>query len=795
MKISESWLREWVNPSVATEELVAQVTMAGLEVDAIEPVAGSFTGVVVGKIVGTAPHPDAEKLRVCQVEGHEEGIKQVVCGAANAREGLVIPFATIGAKLPGDFKIKKAKLRGVESFGMLCGQTELECGDDDSGLWELPTDAPVGADLRDYLKLNDNILELDLTPNRSDCLSIRGLAREVAVLNQCEFNVPAIEPVAATLAETLPVALNAGSACPRYVGRIIKGLNPSAESPLWLVEKLRRAGIGSLGPVVDVTNYVLLELGQPMHAFDLARVSGGIEVRYAKAGEQLELLNDQTITLNDDSLVIADSQGPLALAGVMGGNASAVSDETADILLESAFFAPIAIAGKARGFGLHTDSSHRFERGVDYNLQNLAIERATALILDICGGSASEVFGAVNEAELPKAPTITLNKVRLTTLLGLELADSEIVRLITGLGLTLLDESDKGWQFEVPSYRFDLAIEADLVEELARLYGYDKLPTRTPNFAVSLPATPEAAISARELNSALVNRGYREAITYSFVDPKVHAEFATGKPVALKNPISADMAEMRTSLLPGLVQSLKYNLNRQQTRAQLFESGLVFAPSEGEGNYPQTRRIAGLRFGSRLPQTWCQGKDKCDFYDIKADVEALLGATRNAGAWQFAAAKEAPRYLHPGQTAEVSFQGQVVGYVGAIHPATLKSLDCAGPVFVFELELEHLLEGAVPAFKPLSRFPAVARDIAVVVAESVDANTLMATIRAAAGEYFKAVSLFDVYVGAGVEEGAKSLAFSLSFQHSERTLTDDEIQQAMDTIVQALADSHQAKLR
>ena len=795
MKISESWLREWVNPSVATEELVAQITMAGLEVDAIEPVAGSFTGVVVGKIVGIAPHPDAEKLRVCQVEGHEEGIKQVVCGAPNAREGLVIPFATIGAKLPGDFKIKKAKLRGVESFGMLCGQTELECGDDDSGLWELPTDAPIGTDLRDYLKLNDNILELDLTPNRSDCLSIRGLAREVAVLNQCELNIPAIEPVAAAHTESLPVTLNAGSACPRYVGRIIKGLNPSAESPLWLVEKLRRAGIGSLGPVVDVTNYVLLELGQPMHAFDLAKVNGGIEVRFAKAGEQLELLNDQTIKLNDDSLVIADSQGPLALAGVMGGNASAVSDETSDILLESAFFAPIAIAGKARSFGLHTDSSHRFERGVDYNLQNLAIERATALILEICGGSASEVFGAVIEAELPKAPTITLNKARLTTLLGLELADSEIVRLITGLGLTLLDESDQGWQFEVPSYRFDLAIEADLVEELARLYGYDKLPTRTPNFAVSLPATPEAAISARELNSALVNRGYREAITYSFVDPKAHAEFTNGTPVALKNPISADMAEMRTSLLPGLMQALKYNLNRQQTRAQLFETGLVFAPSEGEGNYPQTRHIAGLRFGSRLPQAWCQGKDKCDFYDMKADVEALVGATRNAAAWQFTAAKEAPRYMHPGQTAEVSYQGQVVGYVGAIHPATLKALDCAGPVFVFELELEHLLEGAVPAFKPLSRFPAVARDIAVVVAESVDANTLMATIRAAAGEHLKAVALFDVYAGAGVEEGAKSLAFNLSFQHSERTLTDDEIQQAMDAIVQALADNHAAKLR
>lgn len=796
MKISESWLREWVNPEIETAALVAQVTMAGLEVDAVEPVAGEFSGVVVGKIVGVTPHPDAEKLRVCQVEGHAEGIKQVVCGAPNAREGLVIPFATIGAKLPGDFKIKKAKLRGVESFGMLCGQTELACGDDDSGLWELASDAPIGADLREYLQLNDNILELDLTPNRSDCLSIRGIAREVSVLNNCAYNALEITDVASDHQEIREVTLAAGTACPRYVGRIIKGVNSTAQSPLWLVEKLRRAGIASLGPVVDVTNYVLIELGQPMHAFDAAKVQGNITVRLASEGEKLELLNDQTVALKSDTLVIADEAGALAFAGVMGGKASAVSDSTTDILLESAFFAPIAIAGRARNAGLHTDSSHRFERGVDYNLQHQAIQRATALIVEICGGSVGEVFGALNEADLPKPASIALNKNRLEMVLGLRLEDADVVRMLTGLGLELTNETDDAWHFIAPSYRFDIAIDADLVEELARLYGYDKLPTRTPVFANELPATPEDGVSLRALNAALVAHGYREAITYSFVDPKIHAQFSQGKSVVLlKNPISADMAEMRTSLLPGLVQTLRYNLNRQQTRVSVFESGLVFEKGEGDEAYPQERRIAGLLYGARETSAWCHGKDKVDFYDLKGDVEALLGVTRNQEAFSFVPSSEPAAYMHPGQCADVVLDGVKVGVIGVLHPSTAKALDCSGNVYVFELILEALLTGRVPAFQPLSRFPAVGRDLAFVVADAVSSASLEAAIQQAAGEHFKAVALFDVYVGQGVEDGHKSLAYNLAFQHNERTLKDEEIQQAIDNVVKTLSEAYGACLR
>ncbi len=799
MKISEAWLREWANPSINTEELVAQVTMAGLEVDAVEPVAGAFTGVVVGKIVSVAAHPDAEKLRVCQVEGHAEGIKQVVCGAPNAREGLVIPFATIGAKLPGDFKIKKAKLRGVESFGMLCGQTELACGDDDSGLWELPSEAPVGHDLREYLDLDDNILELDLTPNRSDCLSVRGIAREVSVLNTCDYHALKITPVAAQHQEVRSVTLEASAACPRYVGRLINKVNNQAATPTWMVEKLRRAGIASLGPIVDVTNYVLIELGQPMHAFDAEKVQGGITVRLAEPGEKLALLNEQTITLPSNALVIADDEQALAFAGVMGGQASAVNEQTSAILLESAFFEPTAIAGRARNVGLHTDSSHRFERGVDPQLQHQAIERATQLIVDICGGEVGAVFEQVSQEHLPTPATIKLNKQRLARTLGLALPDEDVVRMLTGLGLVLEQETELDWTFIAPSYRFDIAIEADLVEELARLYGYDKLPTRTPQFADELPATPESTVSLRTLAARLVTRGYQEAITYSFVEPKLNAYFAEGASVVtLKNPISADMAEMRTSILPGLVQALQHNVNRQQTRIRLFESGLVFAHdphASAEKTYPQTRKIAGLLYGAREESSWTQVKRDVDFYDVKGDVEALLAATGNQSAYRFAAAQNAPTYMHPGQTAQVFLDDKLVGFVGALHPTTAKKLGFNKTLFVFELLLDDVLGAAIPAFSPLSKFPAVNRDLAVVVKEDVTAADIEDAIRAAAGEDLKAVTLFDVYAGEGVESGHKSLAYSLVFQRLSETLQDEVIQQAFDNIVKTLNERYGASLR
>ncbi|MDZ7925255.1 MAG: phenylalanine--tRNA ligase subunit beta [Marinagarivorans sp.] len=802
MKISESWIREWANPAIDTATLVAQVTMAGLEVDAVEPVAGTFSGVVVGEIIEVSAHPDAEKLRICQVDGHAEGRQQIVCGAANARVGIKIPFATIGAQLPGNFIIKKAKLRGVESFGMLCGQTELACGDDDSGLWELPLDAPVGQDLRAYLDLDDCLLELDLTPNRSDCLSVRGVAREISVLNSCDYKPIYAPAVSADIQDVLSVSLQAPAACPKYVGRLVRGVNSQAISPAWLVEKLRRSGVASLGPIVDVTNYVLLELGQPMHAFDAHKVSGDIRVRFAHEGESLVLLNNQTVTLTPDVLVIADTQKALAFAGVMGGDESAVSDTTTDILLESAFFAPIAVAGRARAFGLHTDSSHRFERGVDYDLQHQAIERATALIVEICGGKVGPVFDAVNRENMPVASLITLSKQRLASLLGLVLPDTDVVRMLTGLGLELIEQSNAGWSFKVPSYRFDLSIDADLVEELARLYGYDKLPTRTPSFAIELPATPEAGVSVRDLTGTLVTRGYSEVITYSFVDPKVHSLFPVGKTIVpLKNPISADMAEMRTSLMPGLIGALRYNLNRQQTRAALFESGLVFerslmcAKGDDATAYPQERKMAGLLFGQRLPTAWNSGKTAVDFFDIKGDIEALLAVTRNAAAFSFEAAKNCPAFMHPGQTAEIHLAGQVIGFVGALHPSTLKAIDIAGSVYVFELALESLLKGAVPTYAPLSRYPSVSRDMAVLVDEAVSAAQIEQSIANAAGANIKTVALFDVYAGQGVAQGRKSLAFSLTFQNAERTLRDDEIQQAVDNIVKMLAEVYGASLR
>src|SRR5690554_48332 len=521
MKVSESWLREWLNPEVSVAQLTEQLTMAGIEVDATEPVAGAFTGVVVGEIVSIEQHPDADKLRVCQVAGHPHGgLVQVVCGAPNAQAGLKAPFATVGAQLPGDFRIKKAKLRGVESFGMLCGQTELEAGEDDSGLWELAADAAVGQCLRDYLNLDDTLIELDITPNRGDCLSVRGLARELGVINRQSVNEIAIEPVAATVTDTLPIALQAPQACSRYVGRVIRNIDVAAPSPLWLQEKLRRSGVRSIDAVVDVTNYVLLELGQPMHAFDLAKINKGITVREAREGETLTLLDEQKVTLKAGTLVIADDQAPLAMAGIMGGLDSAVSGSTQDVFLESAFFSPLAIAGRARSYGLHTDSSHRFERGVDWQLQRKAIKRATALLLDIVGGEPGPVVEAVSEADLPAVQQVLLRRSKLAAVLALEIPDAEVEEILSRLGLLLVEVED-GWQVTVPSYRFDLTIEVDLIEEIARVYGYNNLPVHTPTAQLPIPPIAEARLTLQQLRRHLIARGYQEAITYSFIEAEL----------------------------------------------------------------------------------------------------------------------------------------------------------------------------------------------------------------------------------------------------------------------------------
>ena len=577
MIISEQWLREWVSPDLDTEALAHQITMAGLEVDAVEPVAGTFSGVVVAEIVKAEQHPDADKLRVCDVNTGSETV-QIVCGAPNARVGLKAPLAQVGAVLPGDFKIKKAKLRGVESQGMLCAEQELGLSEAKEGLMELPAEAPVGSDLRDFLQLDDSTIEIGLTPNRADCLGIAGIAREVGVLNSLPVNGVSCEAVTATHSDDFPIELKAPERCSRYVGRIIRGVDISRPSPLWMQEKLRRCGIRSIDAVVDVTNYILLELGQPMHAFDLQKLQGGIIVREAEQGEELELLDGQTVELTAGTLVIADHAGPVAMAGIMGGEQSAVSEGTRDILLESAFFAPQPMAGKARSYGLHTDSSHRFERGVDFTLQRNALERATALLLEIVGGEAGPVLEAVDEAHLPRWEDVELRPASIRRVLGFDMDGAEVERILTALGFGVT-ATDNGWLCVVPSWRFDISLEADLLEELARIYGYDNLPVTRIKADLTAQSRSESLLPIRTVRRHLAARGYQEAITYSFVDPELQKLFDPEmEPIALKNPISADLAVMRTSLIPGLVSALVYNTKRQQHRVRLFETGLRFMP-------------------------------------------------------------------------------------------------------------------------------------------------------------------------------------------------------------------------
>ena len=790
MKFNELWLRSWVNPALSTEALGAQLTMAGLEVDAIAPVAGAFTGVVVAEIVAIAPHPDAEKLRVCQVSNGSETV-QVVCGAANARQGLKIPFAQSGALLPNDFAIKKAKLRGVESFGMLCAAEELGLAEKSDGLLELPDDAPVGTDLRIYLQLDDHEIELGVTPNRADCLSIAGLAREVSVLNSLPINAPAINPVVPAIDDVLPVAIEAGEDCARYVGRIIRDVDLTRPAPQWLSERLRRCGVRSIDPVVDVTNYVMLELGQPMHAFDLDKVNGGIRVRLAQAGETLQTLDGQELKLRPDTLVIADHDNTLALAGVMGGKPSAVSATTHDIFLESAFFSPHRIAGRARSYGLHTESSHRFERGVDYQLQRRAIERATQLILDIVGGKPGPVIEQVSEA-LPQSRRIMLREASIARLLGVAIEPQRVESILRGLGLKVIRDG-AAWHATVPSWRFDLAIEVDLIEELARIYGYSNLPVRSVQSSLPLQARPERGLNVGALRQSLVARGYQEVITYSFVDPKMQGLLARDQAVVeLRNPISNDMSVMRTTLWSGLLTAVIHNLNRQQQRVRLFETGLRFRPADN--NLPQQEKmLAAAVTGRRYPEAWGAGNEAVDFYDLKGDLEALLDIARVGGEISFTAA--AHPALHPGQCADVLRNGEVVGQIGALHPELQRQLDIAQPVYLFEISLAALDSGALPKFSELSKFPEVRRDLAMEFDRQLPVAEVLRAARAAVGKYLRDLTLFDVYQGKGIDPQRKSLAFGLTFQDSSRTLTEDEINAAVNAVVGEMKTRFGATLR
>ncbi|HTN29604.1 MAG TPA: phenylalanine--tRNA ligase subunit beta [Pseudomonas sp.] len=791
MKFSEQWLRSWTNPTVDRDALVAKLSMVGLEVDSVTPVAGAFHGVVVGEILSAEQHPDADKLRVCQVSNGSETF-QVVCGAPNARAGIKIPFAMIGAELGDDFKIKKAKLRGVESFGMLCSASELKTSDDHSGLLELAADAPVGMDVREYLGLDDVAIEIGLTPNRGDCLSLAGLAREVGAIYGSDVKPVAIQPVAPAHDETRPVELLAPQACPRYLGRVIRNVDLSRPTPQWMVERLRRSDIRSIDPAVDVTNYVMLELGQPMHAFDLTEIRGGIRVRMAAQGEKLVLLDGQEATLSAETLIIADHERPLAVAGVMGGEHSGVSAQTRDLFLESAFFDPIALAGKARGYGLHTDASHRFERGVDFELTRQAMERATALLLEIVGGEAGPVVEAVSTANLPKREAVTLRAERIAQMLGLEMDAAMIERMLGALGLGVSAKGEGVWEVRIPSHRFDIALEVDLIEELGRLYGYDRLPVRYPQARLAPQARAEATAELPALRRLLVARGYQEAITYSFIDPKLFAQFnPETSPLLLANPISADMAAMRASLWPGLVKAVLHNLNRQQSRVRLFESGLRFVGQLAE--LRQESMLAGVITGNRLAESWSHGRESVDFYDLKGDVEALLAAAGDAGAFRFVAGEHPA--LHPGQCACIEREGRAVGYLGALHPQLATELGIEQPLFLFELQLAELAVGKLPAFNELSRFPEVRRDLALLVDRDTPAEELLSCIRENAGAYLTDLKLFDVYQGKGIDPLRKSLAVGLTWQHPSRTLNDDEVSAATQTILTSLGERFNATLR
>ena len=790
MQISEAWLRSYVNPSINSEKLIEQLTMAGLEVGSVEPAAAIFSGVVVGEVLSIQQHPDADRLRICQVDVGQEESLQIVCGASNVRVGLKIPAALCGAVLPGDFNIKKSKLRGVESLGMLCSEKELGLAADANGLMELSSDAPVGIDIRDYLSLNDSIIEVDLTPNRADCLCVEGLAREVALLNKMDWAITKVNKTVIGHQDTLKVTVEDTTACPRYLGRLIKDVNAKAITPLWMQERLRRSGLRSLGPLVDVTNYVLLELGQPLHVFDANKLSGDITVRRAKTDESLLLLNNEVVTLDNEALVIADDQKALALAGVMGGNDSAVSDVTQSLFLECAFFNPLAIAGKARRYGLHTDSSHRFERGVDATLQDRAIDRATQLIIDIAGGSAGPITVVSTQENIPKRSSVLLRRQKIEKILGINFTDEYIVDLFQRLGMTIQAEAE-GWQVVPPGFRFDIGIEADLIEEIARIYGYNNLPRSSLSMRSELTTATETLLDIDRVKDLLVDRGYQEAITYSFVDEDIQKTVTPNDElIRLKNPISSEMAVMRTTLWCGLLKAALYNTNRQQTRVRLFESGLRFVKQNGETH--QQKMLAGLVLGTAYSEQWTEKSRKVDFYDVKADIQAmfaLAGCEVN-----FHSATHVS--LHPGQTAQiVTLDGQIIGWLGMLHPNLEKKLGFDTQVFLFELDQNLMLNKRISVFKSLSKYPSVRRDLALIVDEVITASEIINCVKKSTGPVLQDVIIFDVYRGKGIEEGKKSMALSLVIQDDTQTLTDSEIDAIVSRLLLLLANEKNAKLR
>ncbi len=779
------WLRQWVDTPLDTQALAQALTMVGIEVEGIEAAAPVFSGVVVGLITQCQPHPQADRLRICQVEVGTNTPLQIVCGAANARVGLRAPLAQVGARLPDGAVIKAAKLRGVESFGMLCSARELGLSEAAQGLLELDADAQPGRDVRDYLALDDHVLELSITPNRGDCLSVAGIAREVAAITAAPVSMSTFDDCAAVIDETMRVEVLAPSACPHYVGRVLTNLDVGRTTPLWMRERLRRVGIRSMHPIVDVTNYVMIELGQPLHAFDRQAIDGGIQVRWAQPGETLRLLNEQTVELRADTLVIADADRPLALAGIMGGADSAVTEQTRCVFLESALFDTLHISGRARQYGLHTEASYRYERGVDPQLQRQALERATALLLEIMGGTAGPVVEIDSRSRA--SIQIPLRAARLRQVLGFTVPPAQVSNILTRLGIRH-EQQGEDWLAQPPSYRYDLRAEIDLIEEVARLHGYQNLPALPMRGELRMVEQPEQRQPVARLREILVQRDYHEAITYSFVDPDLQRHFhVSGAPIDLANPLSRELAQMRSSLWPGLIQALQHNLNRQQPRVRLFEIGMVF--NRLQADIEQRMVLAGLAYGPALPEQWDSAARRVDFFDVKADVAALVpGETIRC---------EAASHpdLHPGQTARLWRGERQLGWLGSLHPRLVKLLDLPAAPIVFQLELPVVCAHPLPRFHGYSRFPAVRRDLAFIVSEEVSAARLEQVIRSADRGLLQELHIFDVYQGKGIEPGLKSIAIGLIFQDDSQTLEVHEVDAVVAEIVAAMHNELRAKLR
>lgn len=796
MRFSKAWIDEWVDTGLTSSQLSDVITMAGLEVDTVEKVAGDFDHVVVGYVKECADHPNSDHLHVTKIDIGSGELLDIVCGAPNCRQGLKVCVSLVGAHLPGGLEIKPTKLRGEPSNGMLCSFKELGVDAPSEGIIELPEDAPLGEDIRKYFGWDDEAIEVDLTANRADCLSIIGLAREIAVLTNKEYHLPTFNKAKVTLSDTFPIKVSDVKACPRYFARVFKNLNVKAKTPLWMQEKLRRCGLRSIDPIVDVTNYVMLELGQPLHSFDLNRLKGGIDVRFAKPGEKLVLLSDEEVTLRPSTLVICDETGPKAMAGIFGGKDSGVNSETTDVLLECAYFSPNAIKGEAREYGLATDASHRNERGIDYVIQELACERATQLLLDICGGETGEIIRVEDTSALPSVKPIELNMKLVNRVIGENIVNSDqVFDILNRLGIKTENGTTSDFISYSPSWRIDIEIAEDLIEEIARIYGYNNIPNLPPKADLTMIRTSMTDLSLDRLKNVLVNRNYNEVITYSFVDEKKMAVmFPEQKPITIPKPITADMSAMRLSILPGLLQVVAFNNARQQNTVRIFESGLKFMPnSSAENGIDQVKMLAGAISGEAIEEQWSVNNRIVDFYDIKGDLEALLELTSVKDKFAFVPYDHPS--LHPGQSAAILFEGKQVGVIGLIHPVVQKKYGVKFKTFVFEIEQDVLSKTMVPEYHELSKFPANRRDIAIVVDEDIPASEIISTIKGISSDLIRNVNLFDLYRGENVGENKKSLAISLILQHQERTLEENEISEVVTRVVTKLEEKYKAVLR